>query len=71
MLIELGLVEQRHQAILEVLAGQTVTAVARRYGVARQTLHAWLRAYGSCGLAGLVDRLLPTSKLPTPDASTG
>jgi transposase-like protein len=56
VLIELGLMQQRHQAVLEVLAGQTVIAVARRYGVARQTLHAWLRAYGDRGLAGLADR---------------
>ena len=35
MLVELGLVEQRYQAVLEVLNdGATVTDVARRYGVA-------------------------------------
>ena len=56
MLVELGVVEQRYQAVLEVLAGASVTDVARRYGVARQTLHTWLRRYGSDGLAGLVDR---------------
>ena len=64
MLIKLGLVEQRHQAVLEVLAGQTVTAVARRYGVARQTLHAWLRAYGDRGLAGLIDRSCRPASCP-------
>ena len=56
MLVELRLVEQRYQAVLEVLAGATVTDVARRYGVARQTVHGWLRRYGSDGLAGLADR---------------
>jgi transposase InsO family protein len=56
MLVELGLVEQRYQAVLEVLGGATVTAVARRYGVARQTVHDWLRRYGREGMAGLVDR---------------
>lgn len=56
MLVELGVVEQRYQAVLEVLNdGATVTDVARRYGVARQTVHEWLRRYGSRGLAGLVD----------------
>ncbi len=30
--------------------------VARRYGVARQTVHGWLRRYASDGLAGLADR---------------
>ena len=56
MLVELRLVEQRDQAVLEVLAGAAVTDVARRYGVARQTVHGWLRRYGSDGLAGLADR---------------
>ena len=39
VLVELGVVEQRYQAVLEVLAGASVTEVARRYGVARQTVH--------------------------------
>jgi transposase InsO family protein len=57
MLVELGLVEQRYQAVLEVLNdGATVTDVARRYGVARQTVHEWLRKYAAHGLRGLVDR---------------
>ena len=56
MLVELGLVEQRHKAVLEVLGGLTVVEVARRYGVARQTLHDWLRRYAASGLSGLVDR---------------
>jgi len=34
--VELGVVEQRYQAVLEVLGGATVTDVARRYGVARR-----------------------------------
>jgi transposase InsO family protein len=57
VLVELGLVEQRYRAVLEVLNdGATVTDVARRYGVARQTVHEWLRRYAAQGLAGLVDR---------------
>src|SRR5581483_4239058 len=55
MLVELRLVEQRYQAVLEVLEGAAVTDVARRYGVARQTVHVWLRRYGARGLAGLAD----------------
>ena len=39
MLVELGVVEQRYQAALEVLNGATVTEVARRYGVVRHTVH--------------------------------
>ena len=57
MLVELGVVEQRYRAVLEVLDGATVTEVARRYGVARQTVHDWLRRYASDGgLGGLADR---------------
>ena len=58
MLVELGVTEQRYRAVLEVLdEGAGVTDVARRYGVARQTVHGWLRRYvNQGGLTGLVDR---------------
>ena len=58
MLVELGVVEQRYRAVLEVLEeGAPVAEVARRYGVARQTVHEWLARYaGGGGLAGLADR---------------
>jgi len=58
VLVELGVVEQRYRAVLEVLdEGAAVTDVARRYGVARQTVHEWLRRYADeGGLAGLADR---------------
>ena len=57
MLVELGFVEQRYKAVLEVLEGAaSVTDVARRYGVGRQTVHKWLRRYATSGLAGLVDK---------------
>ena len=36
--------------------GATVVEVARRYGVARQTVHAWLRRYAAAGLGGLADQ---------------
>jgi hypothetical protein len=37
VLVELGVVEQRYRAVLEVLdEGVPVTVVARRYGVARR-----------------------------------
>ena len=43
MLVELGVVEQRYRAVLEVLEeGLPVTEVARRHKVARQTVHEWL-----------------------------
>ena len=56
MLVELGLVEQRLAAVKEVLYdGAAVSDVAHRYGVARQTVHEWLRRYARSGLAGLID----------------
>jgi transposase InsO family protein len=57
VLVELDVVEQRYRAVLEVLDGASVTEVARRYGVTRQTVHEWLRRYASeGGLGGLADR---------------
>jgi transposase InsO family protein len=57
VLVELGVVEQRLAAVREVLVdGATVSGVARRYGVARQTVHVWLRKYAESGLSGLADR---------------
>jgi transposase InsO family protein len=57
VLVELRLVEQRYQAVLEVLNdGAAVLDVARRHGVARQTVHDWLRRYAKGGLAGLADK---------------
>jgi len=57
VLLELGLLEQRHKAVLEVPNGATVTDVARRYGVVCQTLHDWLRRYEvSFGIPELVGR---------------
>ena len=57
MLLELSLVEQRYDAVMEVLRdGLQVSEVARRYGVSRQSLHVWLRRYEEGGLKGLADR---------------
>jgi transposase-like protein len=57
VLVELGLVEQRDQAVLEVLNdASTVTDAAVRFGVTRQTVHRWLRKYAAGGIAGLADR---------------
>ena len=57
MLVELGLVEQRYRAVLDVLEGASVVEVARRNGVTRQTVHEWLRRYANDGgLGGLADR---------------
>jgi transposase InsO family protein len=65
VLVELGLVEQRYQAVLEVLNdGLSVSEVAARSGVTRQTLHRWLRRYATHGLAGLVDHSTAPAACP-------
>ena len=48
--------EQRYQAVLAVIAnGDTVTEVAARFGVSRQTMHSWLAKYEAGGLENLGD----------------
>jgi transposase InsO family protein len=57
MLREWSVAEQRYRAVLEVLDGAPVTGVAQRYGVSRQTVHAWLRRYAADGgVVNLDDR---------------
>jgi transposase InsO family protein len=56
MLWELSVTEQRYRAVLEVMAGVPVTEVAGRYGVSRQSVHAWLARYRDEGPPGLEDR---------------
>ena len=49
--------EQRYQAVLAVISdGLSISQVADKVGVSRQTLHAWLAHYEAQGLEGLVDR---------------
>jgi transposase InsO family protein len=63
--VELGVVEQRYKAVSEVLVeGATVTEVARRLGVSRQTVHTWLRRYGNGGMADLADRSSRPDRCP-------
>ena len=46
--------EQRYQAVLAVISdGLSISQVAEKFGVSRQTLHAWLARYEA---QGLVDR---------------
>jgi transposase InsO family protein len=56
MLVELNVVEQRSKAVYEVLDGGSATDVAKRYGVARQTVHDWLNKYSNRGIGALADR---------------
>lgn len=54
---ELSVVEQRYQAVLAVISdGLSISQVASKVGVSRQTLHAWLARYEAQGLQGLADR---------------
>jgi hypothetical protein len=55
MLVELGVMEQRYHAVMEVVSGAPVAEVARRYGVSRQAVHGWLGRYEREGLTGLAD----------------
>jgi transposase InsO family protein len=55
-LVELSVVEQRYRAVLEARAGVPVAEVAERFGVSRQSVHAWIRRYEQGGLGGLMDR---------------
>ncbi|MFD7639541.1 IS481 family transposase [Kitasatospora sp. NPDC059795] len=50
------LVEHRYRAVLEALDGAPVVEVALRYGVSRQSVHAWRKRYQELGVEGLKDR---------------
>jgi transposase len=57
VLVELSVMEQRYQAVLAVVQdGWQVSEVARRLGVSRQSVHAWIARYEAGGLAALADR---------------
>jgi transposase InsO family protein len=64
MLVELSVVEQRYDAVREVLDGATVTDTATRYGVDRRTLHRWLVRYANEGLAALADKSSRPDRCP-------
>jgi len=64
MLVELSMVEQRYEAVREVLDGATVTDVATRYGVDRRTLHRRLLRYASEGLGALLDHSSKPDRCP-------
>src|SRR5881296_1956328 len=65
VLVELSVMEQRYQAVLAVVQdGWKVVEVARRVGVSRQTLHAWIARYERGGLSSLADRSHRPSTCP-------
>lgn len=63
-LVELSVVEQRYRAVLEAKAGVPVAEVAGRFGVSRQSVHAWVRRYEQGGLGVLMDRSRRPKKSP-------
>ncbi len=57
MLMEVSVVEQRYQAVHDVLRqGAPVVEVAARLKVSRQTVHTWINRYCAEGIDGLKDR---------------
>ncbi len=65
MFMELSVQEQKYQAVMAVLSdGRSVSEVAQRWGVSRQSVHAWLRRYEDAGLAGLEVRSRRPSSCP-------
>ena len=49
--------EQRYQQVLAVISdGLSISQVAEKVGVSRQTLHLWSARYEAEGLEGLSDR---------------
>ena len=63
-LVDLSMVEQRYDAVREVLDGATVKDTAIRFGVDRRTLHRWLVRYASEGLAALADKSSKPDRCP-------
>ena len=63
MLRELNVVEQRYQAVLQVLDGIPVTEVAERFGVARQTVHRWTARYRDSGIEGWLTGRMRRSRI--------
>src|SRR5580765_6101598 len=61
----MSVAEQRYQAVLAVIRdGETVTDVAARFGVRRQTVHEWLAKYEAGGLENLGDGSHPPVSCP-------
>jgi transposase len=63
-LVDLSMVEQRYDAVREVLDGASVKDTATRYGVDRRTLHRWLVRYAIEGLGALADRSSKPDRCP-------
>lgn len=66
MLWESSKMEQRYDAVLGVIRdGFSVTEVARKFGVSRQSVHAWMARYEAGGLEALAERSRRPKVSPT------
>lgn len=63
-LVDLSMVEQRYDAVKEVLDGATVKDTANRYGIDRRTLHRWLVRYATEGLSALANHSSKPDRCP-------
>ncbi|MHB2029243.1 MAG: helix-turn-helix domain-containing protein [Acidimicrobiales bacterium] len=67
MLWESSKKEQRCDAVLGVIRdGFTVTQVAKKFGVSRQSVHTWLQRYEDGGLEALKERSSRPTKPTAP-----
>lgn len=60
---------QRAQALLDLAAGDSPTAVAQRYRVARSSVYNWINRYRSHGVSETALRDLPRPGRPRRSAS--
>ena len=63
MLVELGLVEQRYKAVMEVLDGATVIDVARRNGVVRMFSSMTCHRRSAAGASGAATLQIPVGSM--------
>ena len=65
MLMDLNQVEQRYGAVVAIIQdGFSVTAVAQKFGVSRQTLYRWMARDESSALDSLADRSHRSHRVP-------
>src|SRR5919106_2352111 len=71
VLVELSVMEQRYEAVLAVVQdGRQVIEVSARFGVSRQSVHAWIARYEAGGFAALADRSHRPTACPQIDPET-
>jgi transposase-like protein len=63
-LVDLSMVEQRYDAVREVLDGATVKDTAKRDGIGRTSLDHWLVRYATEGLSALADHSSKPDRCP-------